>query len=368
VDLLGDTPHRFTVLAFTVGYHFVAGRVTQALGLTSQLYQLATRIGDPLLLTVARQNCNAIHCYHGDFPLTIDHAEAALATLNVERERFIGRTLGLSSCVGILGHEYIAFWMLGFPERARRTNQRCVALAMELGHTPSIGFALTARTACCYLQGDANLTLASADEALRVTREERLGYWDPMITVFRGWAVSELTKPQNGLWAIRDAIERYRAAGNGALQVWMNVMLAGVLWKAGHWNESFSTLAETMTLARENGEGLFEPELYRLEGAFRFEQAIGAAGPSKATSSGDRVAALALAERRIRESLDRARRQEARMLELRSLVILCRLQKELGTAPPDYEELAGTYKTFTEGFDTPDLREARSTLETSGVL
>jgi adenylate cyclase len=283
--------------------------------------------------------------------------------LDLERERFIGRTFGLSSCVGLLGYEYIALWMLGFSERSMQTSERCVALAREVGHPPSIGFALTARTGSCYLQGDPKGTFASADEALRVAREDRLGFFEPVLTVYRGWGLSELGDPAEGIAQIRGAIESYRAAGNGALQVWMNVILAAALWKAGKRNEVFSTLANVMTLARKNGEGLFEPELYRLKGEFLFAQAMGAAGPPKAEPDGDRATKLADAESCIRDSLELARRQEARMLELRSLVSLCRVRRELGAVSHERKELAEVCDAFTEGVETPDLREARVMLE-----
>jgi tetratricopeptide (TPR) repeat protein len=363
VDLLGETPHRFTVLSGTMGYHFVAGRVTQSLTLAQQLLELSIKLGNPLLLTVAHQNCSVGHCYHGDFSLAVEHADAGLAMLDMDRERLIGRMFGLSACVGLLTYEYIAYWMLGFPQRSMLTCERGVALARELRHPPSVGFALTARTGSSFLQGAADRTLASSDEALRVAREERLGFWEPMITVFRGWAVSELGERSEGIVLIRSAIERYRAAGNGVQQVWMHVLLAESQWKAGEWDDAFATLASARRLARENGEGLFEPELYRLEGEFLFARCSGAAGPSQAASGAERATGLARAERCIRRSLDLSRRQAARMLELRSLVSLHRVRAATGAAAHEAEELASVYGTFTEGFETVDLREARAVLD-----
>ena len=379
VDFLGDTPHRFRVLGGTFGYHFVAGRVAQSMGLAKQNLRLASEIGDPrisnpcdprsleYLLTIAHQQCSAAYCYHGNFAEAVQHAEDGLRLLNLERERHFGRTFSLSSCVGMRAYKYIAEWMLGRPKQAAETNDLCVTLAEDIGHPPSVGFALTARTGWCYLEGDAEETLKSAEAALDVAREERLGFWEPMISVFRWWAASERGERAEGVARIRDALERYRKKGNGVQQVWMNVILADAQWKAGQCDDAFITLAETMRLASENGEGLFEPELYRLEGEFRFQQATGTPDLSKAASSDDRMTGLAHAERCIREALNRARRQEARMLELRSLVSLCRVQKELGTVPPEYEALAETYNAFTDGFDTPDLREARRMLETFDV-
>ena len=62
-----------------------------------------------------------------------------------------------------------------------------------------------------------------------------------------------------------------------------------------------------------------------------------------------------------------ARQQEARWWELRATVSLCRLLMERN-APQDtdcaeaLQTLAEIYGWFSEGFDTPDLREARALL------
>jgi hypothetical protein len=363
VKSLDGTPHRFAVQVGEVLYLLVSGRVTESIEPAKQLLELATTTGDPLLITIARQHCSMVHCYHGDHRRCIEHSEAALAMLDVERERLIGRMFGLSSCVGAVGYEIFAFWNLGLPERAVQADERCVALALELGHPLSIAFSLTARTASSYLQGDANRTFNASDEALRVAREERLGFWEPMISVFRGEALSELGERAEGIAQIRSAIGQYHAAGNKAEQILFFTILADAQWKAGEWDDAFGTLANAMTLARQDGEGLFEPELYRLKGEFLLAQAIGAAGPSTAASSSDRAAGLAHAERCIRASLDLAQRQEARMLELRSLVSLCRVRRELGAFSDERDVLAEAYDAFTEGFKAPDLREARVMLE-----
>jgi adenylate cyclase len=160
---------------------------------------------------------------------------------------------------------------------------------------------------------------------------------------------------------IRDAIQKYRAAGNGLEQVWFHAILAETEWKAGEWTNAFGTLASAMTLAETNGEGMFEPELYRLEGEFLFEQVVSAGGPG-AGGAEARLAQLAQAERSVRKSMDLARRQEARMLELRGLVNLCRIRRELGDASGQHA-LAEAYHSFTEGFQTPELREALALLE-----
>jgi predicted ATPase len=92
---------------------------------------------------------------------------------------------------------------------------------------------------------------------------------------------------------------------------------------------------------------LFEAELRRLEGGLRL-----LAGEPEAGAEACFVEALAI-----------ARRQEAKSLELRAAT---------GLAPPlpggekraeAHDLLASVYGWFTEGFGTPDLRDAKALLD-----
>ena len=57
-----------------------------------------------------------------------------------------------------------------------------------------------------------------------------------------------------------------------------------------------------------------------------------------------------------------ARRQQARSWELRATVSLCRLWRQQGRVDEARQMLSEVYGWFTEGFDTPDLQEARTLL------
>ena len=68
------------------------------------------------------------------------------------------------------------------------------------------------------------------------------------------------------------------------------------------------------------------------------------------------------AERNFLASLDWARRQQAKMWELRTSTSLARLWQSQSKRQEAYELLAPVYDWFTEGFDTKDLREAKELL------
>jgi predicted ATPase len=124
-------------------------------------------------------------------------------------------------------------------------------------------------------------------------------------------------------------------------------------------------LREGMALAKGTEEGFYEPEFYRLKGKFLFDQAMGLAEPPK--SGGDRSTLLASAQSNVRLALEMSRMQEAKSLELRALMTLCDVQRELGDGAQVRQSLAEVLSSFTEGFDTPDLVEARAMLEQVAV-
>jgi predicted ATPase len=63
------------------------------------------------------------------------------------------------------------------------------------------------------------------------------------------------------------------------------------------------------------------------------------------------------------EAIEVARRQSAKSWELRATVSLCRLWQQQGKVEEARRRLAAIYEWFTEGFDTPDLIEAKALLE-----
>jgi predicted ATPase len=122
--------------------------------------------------------------------------------------------------------------------------------------------------------------------------------------------------------------------------------LAEAQAKAGRPDEGFTTLDEALALVEKTGERHWEAELCRLRAKLLLGQ-------------GDDAAA----EASFRRAIEVARRQDARSWELRAATDLARLWQKEGRSAEARELLAPIYDWFTEGFDTPDLKEARRLLE-----
>ena len=93
-------------------------------------------------------------------------------------------------------------------------------------------------------------------------------------------------------------------------------------------------------------EGYLEAEIHRVRGELLLER----------VAAGD-------AEASLRRSIEIARRQKAKSLELRTVMVLAQLWQQQGQRQAAYDLLAPIYGWFSEGFDSPDLRNARALLD-----
>jgi predicted ATPase len=117
---------------------------------------------------------------------------------------------------------------------------------------------------------------------------------------------------------------------------------------AGQAEEGLSMVAEALALVEKTGFRFYESELRRLQGELLLNQAA----PDSRQ-----------AETCLHRALDLARSQQAKSIELRAAMSLSRLWHQHGKKEEACRLLKEIYGWFTEGFDTPDLQEAKALLE-----
>jgi predicted ATPase len=125
---------------------------------------------------------------------------------------------------------------------------------------------------------------------------------------------------------------------------------------AGQLDDASAVLRDALDHVHRTNTRYFEAELHRLMGECWVRRATATSGRKVGEAESE-------AETHFRQALAVARRQQAKSLELRAVVSLTRLLQ--GQRPKDEARqlLSETYGWFTEGFDTPDLREAKSLLD-----
>jgi predicted ATPase len=110
-------------------------------------------------------------------------------------------------------------------------------------------------------------------------------------------------------------------------------------------------LTEALAAANEREDHCWEAETYRLKGELLLK---------KDESN------FAEGQGCLERSIELARKQAAKSLELRATTSLVRLLATQGRCDEARTMLADIYNWFTEGFDTADLKDAKVLLEELG--
>jgi predicted ATPase len=115
-------------------------------------------------------------------------------------------------------------------------------------------------------------------------------------------------------------------------------------------DQGLRLLDEALALCQSTGERYYEAELCRLKGERLLKTSRGSV-------------AVEAAEASFQQAIDIAKRQQARSLELRAAISLARLHCDRGRHELATDLIAPICEQFTEGFETPDLREANALLD-----
>jgi predicted ATPase len=125
-------------------------------------------------------------------------------------------------------------------------------------------------------------------------------------------------------------------------------MLGDAYMQAGRFTDALATLNEGLAIADQKDDRFQEAELYRLKGELLLAQ------------SRDQTAD---AEDCFHQAIRTARRQQSKGWELRATMSLARLRQRQGRRDEARHVLAAIYDTYTEGFTTPDLVDAKQLLQ-----
>ena len=147
---------------------------------------------------------------------------------------------------------------------------------------------------------------------------------------------------------MQEGLAASRATGAQVFVPGLMALLAEGYQKAGQYEKGLDLITEALRTVERTGERWHETELHWLKGTLLL-----------ARSSHNEVEA----EARFRQAIAVAQAQGARSMELRAATSLARLWQGQGKINDARDLLTPVYGWFTEGFDTPDLKEAKALLD-----
>jgi predicted ATPase len=320
----------------------------RARALAEEMHALAQERHDMGLMLQSHQALAVTALCLGEPVATRDHMERCEVLYDPGQHQSHTFLFGQDVGVACKAFGAVALWLLGYPDGAAQKSREAVALAQRLSQPSSEALAFHFAGMLHQCRRDPLAVLTCVDRSLAISAEQGFSFWQAGGTVLRGWALSECGSGAEGLAVLRQGLDAWLATESVTYQTYYLALLAEALTKQGQTEEGLKVLGEALALADRTGERFFQAELHRLQGLLLLSAA--AEGPKRAEAC-------------FRQAIDVAGRQNAKSLELRTLLTLGRLYRQQGRSAEARLLLAESYGWFTQGLDTPDLREAKALLE-----
>jgi hypothetical protein len=242
----------------------------------------------------------------------------------------------------------VALCLLGYPVQAQRRCETALGLAVELRHPYTVLEGLFSTLLVSLLVRDPPGTeqhVAALEKLLQggTLPQDAAGLADG----FGGWALAEPGSREEGL----DRLRRASAVWQSFFGAWcfpLDAAMAALLGKAARSDEGIRLVDQALHAAEQGGAHWWDAELYRVRAEL-----------CRVAGSGTSLDV----EMELRKAIDVARACDAKWFELRAANDLARLLSERNQRQEAYELLQPIYSWFTEGFDTPDFREAKELLD-----
>ncbi len=345
---VGETPQLFQALWGLWYFYLVRAEFQTARELGEQLLHLAQRVQAPAPLLLAHRMLGQTLAFLGEFSTAHVHLERGMTLYDLEQHDAFASLYGQDQGVICRSWAALTLWSLGYPDQALRRSREALTLAQELVHPFSLAYAMCFAGMLCQLRRDVQAAHERATAAIVLCTAQGFALYSARGTILQGWAMAEQGQGAAGLAQMRQGLVAYQATAAAVFRPYYLAFLAEAYGKVGQAGEGLTLLGEALAAAHKTGERFYEAELYRLKGELLLVRSAENRGEAEAC---------------LQQALLVARHQQAKLSELRAAMSLSQLWQQQGKRTAAHQLLAPVYGWFTEGFDTPDLQEAKALLE-----
>jgi predicted ATPase len=328
------------------------GRIDRAEEISADLFRIARELDDPEIMLQAHHTAWPARWVRGLLAEASEHINAGLVLYHEERHadhRYV--YFGHDPAVCALAVDGVVQWARGYPVCAACSEEKAVTLARKLKDAPSLAHALWLACESRAARGDGAAVLEAARELLSLSEQNALSQPGAYALIFLGWSLARSGDLAEGIERLEEGLDTLRRMGVRSYLTRSLCLMGESLLTARRYAEGLDQVARGLDIAMETGEQWYVSRLHQV----RAELLLHVHG------LGD-----AAVEASLRQALAVAQQQGARGWELRAATSLAHLWLDRGDREAASNLLAPIYGWFTEGFDTPDLRNARVLLDALG--
>jgi TOMM system kinase/cyclase fusion protein len=347
-EKLGAADHQFNVMWGLWGWRLLRGEIDKCIEMAPETTQLAESLNQPAILMEAPWIPGCTQFYYGEFQSSLETLELGLSRYDEEVSKVTALATGQNCGVAYQCYLGLNLWYLGYPDRAHERAQQMLELAKRLKHPFSLGFALTHAGWLYALRREGEVAQELSEQGLKISVEQSFPVWKFLALAELAHALLIQGKAEEALEHAGQSVAGFEFMGSKLDVPHVYHVRAEIRWQLGRFDEALADVAYELNHCEQQNERFPIAELHRLRGEILLSQSA---------DNGDE------AEQCFLTAIEVARQQAARSWELRAATSLARLLRSNGRADEARSGLAGIYEWFTEGFNTPDLIDARALLD-----
>jgi predicted ATPase len=341
-----DSVARFKALWGLYYHSMSSGRLSEAAARADELLGLAQRLGADDLVLEGHHALWSTSLWCGKLAAADEHSQEGISRYDRTRHHALAFTFsGHDPGVCAHGIEAINMALLGFPQKAMKLGAEAVKLARSLSHPYSLALAMWLCAIVLQVGRQKQSCRDLAAELLKVSQEHDFPMMHGAGMFLLGWATADGGELERGIALMEQGLALFSAVRR-VNRPYMLAVLASAKADLGKLDEALELLKDALASAEVSGERWWQAELHRLRGRLLVER----------RQHDESEACFRLA-------IEVSAGQGARTLELRAATSLARLWSDRGKNADAHDLLAAIYGWFTEGFGTPDLKEAKILLD-----
>ena len=350
-EALGEPPED-PLLLFEVLHAFWAANFVSFNGdvifeLAAQFLALAEKQRATLPLVKGHSLLGCALLFTGAIAEGRGYFDQAIALYDPDEHRPLATRFGQDAETTALVNQSFALWSLGYPDAALSNCDDALRKAREIGQAGTLMHTLGHRPATYMLCGNYAAAVADTEELLLLAEEKGASLWKASGTMTKGSVLALTGRASDATEMLISGISAWRAIGASHFLPMYLPHLARAHAERGQFEEAWRRIGEAMMLVKTSKQTLWEAEIHRTMGEIELM-----------SPEPDAAKAEVCFER----ALSVARQQQAKSWELRAAMSTARLWRDQGKRDEARELIAPVYGWFTEGFDTIDLKEARTLL------
>ncbi len=246
-----------------------------------------------------------------------------------------------------LGHGSLALWIQGHSQKAFEYNRRARAIADELEHPASSAHALLYALKLQLCRREPSPVFALADALSELAAEHGMVEYRALAESMRGWACARIGEAE-GLRLLGDNLATYRSYGRVAYEAKLVAEYALLTGQAGRFDDAFDILNEAFEISESGRMTYWLADFHRMRGLLTLMK-----DPSD----------LDAAEKSLRQALEIADEQGARMLALRAATDLVQILQQSRRSAEAVKLLTARLGSIPDGSGTLETAEAEGVLE-----